>query len=294
MELQRTAWLPFIGTLPPKTGFAPGRRDIEYVFKIADSMDELLQAFHLLYQEYLSVGYISEKPGQVLFTKYHLLPETCVFIAKSQKNVLSTTTLVHDSGLFGLPMDGLYGDELSTLRKKRRNIVEVGSLASDRHAFSRSGINNFMKLILLYCVFSNVDDGLVMVNPRHVQHYKNRYGFNVFGEEKFYPQVNAPAVALHVDVRAMREKFNSAYCNFPFRQELYANYLSMKIVLSKNILNAFDNDATAYMHSNPMNARFFNQFLCGKNGDLSELPLECKNYLRKVYPGIKIENSIDL
>ena len=54
-------------------------------------------------------------PSQILFSIYHLLSETAVFVAKSYLDVVSTLTLVFDTEPFGLPMDAIYQKELDDL-----------------------------------------------------------------------------------------------------------------------------------------------------------------------------------
>lgn len=289
MTVRRQRWLPFSDAMSPQALCGPGpNQEVDYVFKVADRADELLQAFHLLYQEYLSAGYTRESRHRLLFTAHHLLPQTTVFLAKSGETVLSTATLVHDSKPFGLPMDALYADELKALRRQSRKILEVCSLASCRRKFSRRGIQNFTRLIFLYCVFLDIDDVCIMVHPRHVHLYKNRCEFKMFGEEKHYPRVNAPAVALRADVHAVRKKLGRMYFTFSYQYKLFTHYLSLKIVLNANILEVFKDSPAHEGPHNPLDAPLINQILASENDALQNLPLECKNHLKNSYPGIRI------
>jgi hypothetical protein len=112
MPIAQQQWLPLSDELSLESVYKHTPEDVDYVFKIADCTDELLQAYSLLYKEYLNAGYVQEDPHELLFTPHHLLPQTKVFIAKSAATVLSTATLVHDSRQFGLPMDALYPNPL--------------------------------------------------------------------------------------------------------------------------------------------------------------------------------------
>ncbi len=290
MDLTRQRWIPFFNTITQEATFSTSFLDAEpdYIFKIADTTNDLLQAFHLLYHEYLNAGYVQEKPDKILFTKHHLLPKTTVFVAKSKENVLSTASLFRDTEVFGLPMDTLYKKELESLRVQHRKILEIGSLASDRHGFSRCGTTNFTRLLLLYCVFSNIDDVCIMVNPKHVHLYKNRCGFEIFGEQKFYSTVNAYAVPLRADVRTVRKKLSGLYSGFPLKTELYAKYFSLKIKISNNILKIFEDGVPSDNDLNPLNSDFYNIFLFGRNEDLCNLSSECRSFLKNIYPGMLI------
>ncbi|WP_051822534.1 N-acyl amino acid synthase FeeM domain-containing protein [Desulfonatronum thiodismutans] len=281
-------WLPFPNETFPATVLQHAPDDVDYVFKLADDPDELCQAYHLLYREYLNVGYIQESPGKLLFTPHHLLPTTTVFLAKSQEAVLSTATLVHDSKPSGLPMDALFHAELDTLRAQNRRILEVCSLASDRCAFSRRGIQNFTKLIFLYCVFLDIDDVCIMVNPRHVHLYKNRCEFEIFAEEKYYPKVNAMAVALRANVHKAREKLDRVYLKFSYQHKLFSHYLSLSIALDASIFRVFGDVQSSKTCRNPLDANVINRFLGHKADALSDVPLDFKKLLHESYPGIRI------
>lgn len=253
MDLTRHSWVFQPPPLQPDCTCALDVQEPDYIFKIADSGNELLQAFHLLYQEYRSSGYVQDKPDKLLFTRHHLLPNTTVFVAKSENTVLSTATLVRDSHHSGLPMDDLYGPELETLRRQNRSLVEVCSLASDRQFFSRSGTHHFVSLVYYYFLYMDVDDVCIMVNPKHVRLYKSLFGFEVFGEEKHYPRVNAPAVALRVDTAATRKKLTCTDHDHCFHDTIKARYRSMQIDLCSNVLNNFRDDSPATADLNPLN-----------------------------------------
>lgn len=288
MTLTRHKWLPFSNSSLQDSYCISEKHQVDYVFKIADSTDELLNAYSLLYQEYLHAGYIKQNTNKILFTKHHLLPKTTVFVAKSGKTILSTATLVRDSKQFGLPMDELYGTELKKLRSDQRKILEVGSLASNRYQFTRSGIQNFTKLLFLYCVFLDADDVCVMVNPKHVPLYKRLCDLEVFGKEKYYPKVNAPAVALRADVSQVREKLYRKGLMASYRDKLDSHYLSLKIGLCAKITDIFKNANAPRPPLNPLDTCVINHILSGKSDAVQDLSMECITMLKNSYPGIRI------
>ena len=56
--------------------------------KFAENISELEQAFSLVHDTYLETGYLAEpRPHGMLFGIHSLLPETVVFIAKSNANL---------------------------------------------------------------------------------------------------------------------------------------------------------------------------------------------------------------
>lgn len=288
MTLTRHRWLTLTNSMPLDQECTQQAEQIDYVFKVADSACELLEAYHLLYHEYVDAGYAQKNKNEILCTKHHLLPKTTVLLAKSDNAVISTATLVPDSNLFGLPMDEVYGKELESLRRKRRKVVEVCSLASSTQRFSRLGIQNFTRLLFLYCVFLDVDDVCVMVNPKHVPIYKRLCELELFGEEKHYDKVNAPAVALRADVAAVRERLGSNGLMTSYRNTLDAHYLSLRIALCDRIIGIFKGQRTPRSRPNPLDTSLLNHILSDIIDDLQDLSEDCKILLRNSYPGLWI------
>lgn len=280
MPIAQQQWLPLSDELSLESVYKHTPEDVDYVFKIADCTDELLQAYSLLYKEYLNAGYVQEDPHELLFTPHHLLPQTKVFIAKSAATVLSTATLVHDSRQFGLPMDALYLSELDALRGQGRKILEVCSLASNSCDFPKYGIQNFTRLIFLYCLYLDIDDVCIMVHPRHAHLYKNRYEFKMFGEERHYPRVNAPAVALRANIHDVRQKFGRLLFKFSYKYKLFSRYLSLKIALSANICEVFSACQSFGTHPNPLDADQVNRITANGGSSLPKLPRDFAELLQ--------------
>jgi hypothetical protein len=190
--------------------------------KIAGDIDEFKQAFSLIHDTYLRLGYLSTpKPHGMLFGIHTLLPETVIFVAKSYLTVISTLTEIFDTELFGLPMDELYRKELDGLRSKGRKIVELSVLVTP---VDFRWMNVFMylnKVMYLYSIDRGVNDLCIAVNPKHVRFYKHILLFEDFGPERYYPRVNAPAVALRVNMDCIKEKLKSAYDGLDFDCNLH-------------------------------------------------------------------------
>lgn len=288
MALTRHRWIALGNSVTKIEEFDRHNQKIDYVFKVADSAQELLESYHLLYHEYVNAGYARENKNELLITKHHLLPKTTVLLAKSEGAVISTATLVPDSSQFGLPMDDLYGQELEPLRRQGRKVVEVCALASSTHRFSRVGIHNFTRLLFLYCVFLDVDDVCVMVNPKHVAIYTRLCELELFGREKHYDRVNAPAVALRADLAAVRERLGSTGLMASYRNTLDAHYLSLRIALCRRITGIFTGRHAPLSRPNPLDTCLINHVMPDIVDDLRALSRECKILLRNSYPGLRI------
>ena len=193
--------------------------------KIAGEIDEYQQAFSLVHDTYLRMRYLNTpKPHGMLFGTHTLLPQTVIFVAKSYLTVISSLTEIFDTEQFGLPMDELYQKELDGLRSEGRKIVELSALVTPANT---RWINVFMfisKVAYLYSLDRGVNDVCIAVNPRHVRFYKHILLFEELGPQRYYPRVNAPAVALRVNMDRYKEKLKSAYDGLDFDCNLHAYF----------------------------------------------------------------------
>ncbi|MGH7140082.1 MAG: N-acyl amino acid synthase FeeM domain-containing protein, partial [Pirellulales bacterium] len=171
------------------------------VFKVAANQAERAAAFRLVYQSYVRAGLVEENPCQMRVTPYHLLDSTQVFIAVCQNEVISTVSLVGD-GVLGLPMEGIYAEEVEQLRWRGIALAEVSSLADRRRQLSRTlpVFVSLMRLMVQSARHRGIERLLVAVHPRHARFYQRVLSFENVGDLKSYPLVrNNPAVALSLD-----------------------------------------------------------------------------------------------
>lgn len=205
--------------------------------KIAETYDELSQAFEIVYDAYRLSKYIKEPhPSRMAYSVYSLLPSTCVFVFKSYMSVISTMTYIPDSPVFGLPLDAIYKEELDELRNQGRQIAEVGALATPRKRRWSNLVIYLAKALFWYARMTDVNDVCIMVNPKHVRFYKEIFLFEDFGEEKWYPGVEAPAVALRVDLATYDQKMDNAYGQSDFDTDLLSFFTKVNnVILDPNI-----------------------------------------------------------
>lgn len=203
--------------------------------KFAETIDEREQAFRMLHDTYLKVGYIKEpRPSGLLFSIYSLLPDTVVFVAKSYLSVISSLTEIFDSKEFGLPMDVIYQNELDELRGQGRRIVELSALVTPRKLRWRNIFMYLSQIMYQYSIYSGVDDLCIAVNPKHVRFYKNIFLFEPFGPERHYPRVDAPAIALRINMHNIQEQLKETYDSLDLDCNLYAYFHRMTGFLPAN------------------------------------------------------------
>lgn len=108
--------------------------DIE--IKIAETKEELEQAFAILHDAYLETDLIQREESGIRVTKYHSLPSTVTIIVKKNGEVAGTVSLIMDSP-FGLPIDQT--TDISSIRANSARVAEVSSLAVKKDSGLRRG-----------------------------------------------------------------------------------------------------------------------------------------------------------
>lgn len=251
--------------------------------KIAETRDELAQSFALVYKEYMSSGYITKPhPSGLQFSAFNFLPTTCVFIFRSYLTVISTLTQIFDSELFGLPMDVLYRHELDALRAKGRKLTELSALATPREARWCNLMIFLSKTMFEYSKYNNVDDICIMVNPKHVSFYKTMFLFEEFGPERFYADVDAPAVALRMNMDVIEGKAREKYRNFDMGDNLHVFFCKMNSTLQE-----LQSGCTFHAKRQPLDLETGAFLLEARPEVLDKLSAPQKEYLRGLYPFLR-------
>lgn len=199
--------------------------------KIAETLDEYKQAFEIVYDAYRALNYTQSHPSRMHYCLHSMLPTSCVFVFKEYLTVLSTMSYYRDSEVFGLPMDSLYKKELDELRARGRNIVEVGALATPRKRRWANLVIYLAKAIFNYANMTDIDDMCIMVNPKHVNFYKQILLFEEFAEERYYPGVDAPAVALRIDAHKYDQRMDDAYGESDFETDMLSFFTKVNNVI---------------------------------------------------------------
>lgn len=154
-----------------------------------------MDAWRLVYRSYRQIDIIDENPFALHTTPLALSPATAVVTGHTQTELVSTLTILHDSGK--LPLDCVYKSELDKIRNQGRHMVEVGLLADRRTSLTRS--LNAMVGMMRYVYFQAFHwQSIVLcgVHPHHAGFYKKMLGFSAIGRETTYPTVKDHAVVL--------------------------------------------------------------------------------------------------
>ena len=180
-------------------------RNIEV--KIASKREEWREALQLVALNYQESGYEAPLASKVRFTPYHALPDTVTLVAKFEGHVVMTVSLVPDNTLLGLPLESIYKDEVKRLRRERRRLAEVISLAAAKEINLREFRQIFITLIKLgihYHMSRGGDTWVITVNPRHRDFYTKAL-VRALGPPRSYAAVlDHPAEAYYLDVALMK------------------------------------------------------------------------------------------
>ena len=178
----------------------------------AQSHEDLRQAFSLVHQEYVRVGYLDKPdPSCMFFGIHNLLPETATLIVKSDGKAVATLTQVPDSKMHGLPMDKIFSQELDALRVKGRKIAELCSLATSSQLRWKNLFMQMSRIMYNHALANGINDFCIMVNPKHVAFYQLIFLFEQLGPTQRHPVLGVPAVALRVDINKAKERFFEKY-----------------------------------------------------------------------------------
>jgi hypothetical protein len=218
----------------PEAVLVPGVRRSMTV-KIASEPEEWEQVFQLVAASYQERGY--ESAGKLFrFTPYHALPDTIIFVARQDRRVVATFSLVPDNTLLGLPMEELYAAEIGDLRREGRRMAEVTSLAvadlSQREFLAV--FTTMIKVLQQYHVSCGGDSWVITVNPRHRNFYCKVLGFQPLGACKPYALVgDAPAEAYLLDRELMRTNAPRAY------QQVFGEWLPSSVLTGVSLPRPF-------------------------------------------------------
>lgn len=175
---QRRLWWQILRTLPLLLR-APIIRNMfqvetkgpeQLIFKIADTTDEIEQAFKILHDSFVELGYMKVQHSGLRVTKYHLLPTTNILVAKQGDEVIGTVSVVIDSPL-GLPMDSEW--KLSDLRRSYNRIAEISALAIKKGYRSQRGrlLLPLCKLMYEFCRYRAGVDVMVASTLNEVKDF---------------------------------------------------------------------------------------------------------------------------
>ncbi len=193
------------------------------VIKLANTKDELSQAFRILHDQYVFEGYMDPHPSGMRVTKYHALPTTAIIVAKIKDEVVGTISLIRETPL-GVPVGSVY--DLSRSKEQHARIGEISSLAIKPEHRGRSGELFFwlIKYTLSYCKdYQKLDAILIGVHPKWHDFYVALIGFMSLKEKvvQKYDFANGnPLAGYKLDLSTMLDHYKRLFGNAPAEKNM--------------------------------------------------------------------------
>ncbi len=183
-----------INRLPSSITIEPAREFVDF-----------LKGMEVLYNEYVSNGIISQKNKSFLYNEGLLNPESKLFLARYQKEVVGTISIIKHHTL---PCMKLFNDEINSPAFHGRSCVEVGTLSVKKSAISDGIVFKLYMKVLIYAIFiEKVDDVFIQVKEKTADFYVNNFLFERASEAKTHPDYqDIQTTLLRADVKKVRRK----------------------------------------------------------------------------------------
>ena len=183
------------------------RRRSSLNYYVARTLDDVLEAWQLVYMAYRRAELIDANPFELHTIPQAVGPQTVV-ITGCLGPMAGTTLSAYVDNPMGLPLDSVYPEELGALRKQGRRLMEVGLFGDRRDHLVRSseGLFDLMRFAFYYGIHSNCDDAVIGIHPRHAPFYQRFFALEQIGDARSYATVkNNPVVLLRLNFKAKRD-----------------------------------------------------------------------------------------
>lgn len=169
-------------------------------FRVARSLEEVTEAWRLLYRAYLQAGFITPNPQRLHTAPQSVGPHAAVVLASIGEVTVSTITAIRDSER-GLPLDSVYAAELDVMRQRGGKLLEIGLFGDRREIIGDpdrtfNAVFELMRFTFFFGYHHGVTDFLCGIPPRRARLYGRAFGFKPVGEIKSYATVDDNPVQL--------------------------------------------------------------------------------------------------
>ncbi|MBU0969557.1 MAG: hypothetical protein KKC20_02865 [Proteobacteria bacterium] len=193
-------------------------------FGIARTREDLDAAFSLLYDAYLKENITAPLPSRRRITLFHCLPSTTTLVAKRNKEVIATISIIRD-GIFGIPAQDIV--DLTRFRVPGKRMAEVSSLAMrhDLQGHSSCVMFYLTKYLIKYsreCF--GVDRFIIAVHPKRMPLYEGIFLFVPLHKRQINGYEfanNAPAMIATQNLETAEARFRRVYGAAPLHRNLY-------------------------------------------------------------------------
>ena len=178
-----------------------------FTVKIAETVSELIEASKLVYDRYLSEGYIKENIFNLWLTHFQLYEDSVVIVGKADGKILSTVSLIFSDN-HPLPSSLVFPEIINQYGGKR--LCEATCLASIGTADCVLKVLAFALKIVLE---RKVDFWFVETNPKRIKQFK-MLGFEVIAEKDNFLYMDVPVVLLGVEPEKILNRLHPRIKNY--------------------------------------------------------------------------------
>jgi ribosomal protein S18 acetylase RimI-like enzyme len=151
----------------------------------AISASELSEAYRLVYDIFLDMGYILPSQSRMRIRPFETSPNTATFIAKKNGTVIGVFSLIDDSSALGLPSDYSFRSEIDASRDQGKHICEMSNQAISSGFRSSSVSTELMRPLYAHALHIGCTDLICAVTPSSSSVNFFRFiGFTRISEEK--------------------------------------------------------------------------------------------------------------
>ncbi len=170
--------------------------------EIASNFEEILGAWTVVYEQYLSIAAIPPNPFKIWTFPHYTKGRSITVTGSEHGRVVCTGSAVLDSP-DKLPLDNYFGKELDRLRRDGRKLIEIGLLADQRDG-AKLGLSLMLQAALAsFGLHMKHYDFVIGIHPKSIHFYTTHYGFNVLGDKRDYSLLgNTPVTLLHASMKA--------------------------------------------------------------------------------------------
>jgi len=179
--------------------------------KVAETLDEIVQGWRMVYQQYVAAALIEMNPFSVFTFPEYVSRNAAIILGKEDGCNVCSVSGVLDSNT-GLPLDSYFANEIGGLRKQGKKLIEIGLLASVKKYTHFSYMVNLLSAIARFGIYSGNHDYVIGVHPRRISFFKEVFDFTQIGETKIYHRLQKAEVALlYADAKHFETKAKQAW-----------------------------------------------------------------------------------
>lgn len=252
----------------------------ELVIKLAETEDELTEAFRVLHDSYVQSNFSSAQSSGLRLIKQFSAPTTCIIVAKWNHQVVGTLSVVVD-GPMGLPMESEF--DLSVLRSRSLRFGEISSLAIKKEFRHNKDILLLMFNFYLWMArdYLQLDAAVIAVDPAWTSFYQGLFFFKKLQVKTVqnYSFVNgAPAAGFYHEIDEMLASMDT---HFSHRRDV--NNVR-KFFASQFKCHHFPPSQIHRSFYNCLRSDLLKRFFSDLSPVFSQLTEQEKLYLWKAYP----------